>query len=632
MSLTRSLTRPLTRKISRADLTQGFGGSFSPFALDPYLLFDARDSMVGTLENPTLDLNPALPETLDVITATRAGTATYTDPDGLIATASADTVRVDYTQGAELTPTKFQRVPYSTPDSNWTTVNSTLVENFDAAPDGTQSASKVTKLAVSGSGSSNDRVKYQTISIANGTTYSVSVHLKNIDVAGFTTISARVSGGSLFRVRFIWDTSVLTSDSGTTSNRLVEDVGNGWYRVSFSFDANGSAVEFEIDIDRSSGGREDTSSILVWGAQLEEGTTASDFVENTTGSPKFITGATYGPRVPMILVEPSATNLLSYSEDFSNPDWTKSAVFVDSNQTEAPNGSIVADKLMEEGVNQTHLLFKAGITDLGTISVYAKQGDANNRLFQIRRDGGSNSWSWFDLQAGTVEYQTQGVASIEDAGNGWHRCTFTPTNSNGTVVFGLSNGGLGRGESYTGDGTSGVYIWGAQLETGSVATSYIPTSGSTVTRAADDLVISGSDFSDFYNASEGTVYAESVTKKSDGQPFVFSANSDTSNRIIYYYNTTTTASVYAATSGVGQVNSDVGNRPSAGALSRGSVSYKTNNVQGSVDGGSVVSDTNVSIPSVNKLTIGNRVNLVDQYNLNGHIKRLIYWPYHSDSL
>jgi len=130
--------------------------------------------------------------------------------------AEQDTVRVDYTQGAELTPTKFQRVPYSTPDSNWTTTDSTLVEDFGVAPDGTQSASKVTKSAVS----SNDRVKYPTISIANGTTYSVSVHLKNIDVAGFTTIAARVSGGSLFRVRFIWDTSALSSDTGTTSNRL----------------------------------------------------------------------------------------------------------------------------------------------------------------------------------------------------------------------------------------------------------------------------------------------------------------------------------------------------------------------------------------------------------------------------
>jgi len=48
--------------------------------LDPYLLFDTRESMIGTLENPTLDLDPSNPDTLNVITATRSGTATYTDP------------------------------------------------------------------------------------------------------------------------------------------------------------------------------------------------------------------------------------------------------------------------------------------------------------------------------------------------------------------------------------------------------------------------------------------------------------------------------------------------------------------------------------------------------------------------
>jgi hypothetical protein len=84
---------------------------FSPLDLDPYLLFDTQSSMIGTLENPTLDLDPANPETLDVITASRAGVATYTDADGLIQSASPNTTRVDYTQGAELTPTKFQRVP-----------------------------------------------------------------------------------------------------------------------------------------------------------------------------------------------------------------------------------------------------------------------------------------------------------------------------------------------------------------------------------------------------------------------------------------------------------------------------------------------------------------------------------------
>src|SRR6056300_1845277 len=94
-------------------LTRGGGVPFNPLSLDPYLLFDTRSSMIGTFENPTLDLDPSDPDTLDVITATRSGVATYTDEDGLIQSASADTVRVDHVQGEELTPTKFQRIGYT---------------------------------------------------------------------------------------------------------------------------------------------------------------------------------------------------------------------------------------------------------------------------------------------------------------------------------------------------------------------------------------------------------------------------------------------------------------------------------------------------------------------------------------
>ena len=117
MSLTRSLTLPL----SHAELTQKLGGSFSPYALNPYLLFDARDSMIGTLENPTLDLNPALPETLDVITAVRAGVATYTDESGLIQSATANTVRVDHSLGYPamlIEPSATNLVSYSEDFSN----------------------------------------------------------------------------------------------------------------------------------------------------------------------------------------------------------------------------------------------------------------------------------------------------------------------------------------------------------------------------------------------------------------------------------------------------------------------------------------------------------------------------------
>ena len=71
-SVTLPLTRPLTQRLSNLN-------EFHPNELDPYLLFDARDSMIGTLENPTLDLDPSQPDTLNVITATRAGVATFTD-------------------------------------------------------------------------------------------------------------------------------------------------------------------------------------------------------------------------------------------------------------------------------------------------------------------------------------------------------------------------------------------------------------------------------------------------------------------------------------------------------------------------------------------------------------------------
>src|SRR5210317_628643 len=148
MPLTRPLTRPLTQKVIRPDLTQGFGGKFSPYALDPYLLFDARESMVGTLENPTLDLNPALPETLDVITATRAGTATYTDANGLIQTASPDTVRVDHVDGVPMIlvePSATNLLTATQEVSSWSSTNVSVTSNTTTAPDGSQTGDTVTR-------------------------------------------------------------------------------------------------------------------------------------------------------------------------------------------------------------------------------------------------------------------------------------------------------------------------------------------------------------------------------------------------------------------------------------------------------------------------------------------------------
>ena len=546
--------------------------------LNPYLLFDAESSMIGTLENPTLDLDPAFPDTLDVITAVRAGVASFTDESGLIQSATANTVRVDHTQGAELTPTVYQNIGYTDFSSGWSNYNSTTTvgSGFENQP------SRIIEGTVS-----NSNNYYFPVTTVDSQLYTYSLYVR------------RVSGTS--------SVSLVHTNSPTGTKTSINPTSE-WQRFSVVFEGVSGGGTSAIGIEESLAG----DSVEIAMPQVEEGTTASSFVANTTGSPKFITGATYGPRVPMILVEPSATNLVP-SKGFSNIGTTTTV----ASGFLAPDGSMDAYEVSNILDNSSDRAYCVAATVSGsteyTGSLYVKGTAGEVATFQAKR-----------ASAGAYVSSTTSVVTLTGS---WQRVTgltFTTAADNTQAVVSVRN------ESPTTTADT-IQVWGAQLEAGSVATSYIPTSGSAVTRAADDLTITGSAFSDFFNASEGTVYAESVTKKSDGQPFVFSANTDSNNRIVYY-NTTTATSVYVAANGVAQANLNVGNRPAAGTLSRGALSYKINNIEASVDGGGGVSDTSATIPSVNKLTIGTRITGEAIYYLNGHIKRLIYWPTHSDSL
>jgi hypothetical protein len=554
--------------------------------------------MVGTLENPTLDLNPALPETLDVITATRAGTATFTDVNGNIASAPANTVRVDQTQGAELTPTKFQRFVNTEFDQAYWSFSSQMgnpVYNYDTAPNGEQEATRI---------------------VSNGGSYPQIVEtITGLTVGQEYTASFYVKSDGTSQIQQATHFTGLSGGIGFTPT-------DNWERASYTITATATTHNFVIF---TNSGSAPASSYLIWGPQVEEGTTASSFVENTTGSPKFITGPTFGPRVPMILVEPSAINQTKQSEDFNSSEWTHLSVgqgstpIVTDNFDYSPDGTQNATRLQVALNGGNTVTDQSIIYDIDnsntvqTISVWMKSN--TNEAYNI-------------YLANTYTGTGTDIAQVTPQ---WQRFSFSHTTSNHTFSLGL-RGGIGSSDS------ADILIWGAQGEAGSVATSYIPTAGGDAaarTRAADNLEITGSAFTDFYNQSEGTFYVESELQRETEvgfEPFLFDADNGDANRVLLYNQTAGDVLGLVKASGAGYAI-NLGTHPSVNTLSRTAFSYKSNNLQGSKDGNSVTPITTAVIPStINTLNVGSHYTKAENLYLNGRIRRLIFWPYHSDSL
>ena len=231
-----------------------------------------------------------------------------------------------------------------------------------------------------------------------------------------------------------------------------------------------------------------------------------------------------GGGCPRILVEPARTNLLLRSEEFDNAYWLKTNITITANATTAPDGTFTADKLTITttlGIHQINRLSVVASSQCA-MSIYAK-ADGVNTLTIL--DGTGNNGSVFNLSTVTVTNIGTGVGTIVSVGDGWYRCITIVT----TTGFRLY---CPNSSSSAGDGTSGIYIWGAQLEAGSNATSYIPTTTIALARNAD--VISKTGISSLIGQTEGTLYAEiNITTFNNG--VFFSINDGTSaNRIQMY--------------------------------------------------------------------------------------------------
>ena len=337
-----------------------------------------------------------------------------------------------------------------------------------------------------------------------------------------------------------------------------------------------------------------------------------------------------------LLIEESRSNLLLYSQDLGT-GWSNTAGTTELvNVTTAPDGTSTADKLVEDTSSGQHYVSSSSVSWASsttyTFSVFAK---AETRYFLDLAFGTSSFWvnghrrAVFNLARGTV-HSTAGAsltALIIPYPNGWYRCSITATTVSTAVAATtcqllITSDGTSGG-SYPGDGTSGLYLWGAQTEQGAFPTSYVPTTASTVTRSADNASMTGTNFSSWYNQSEGTVFCSFKTNGISGNPRTFQLTGNNQNERLDHriIGNTNGSEYYTGSINLGRIGDSGVTNPSQGKIT---VSQNSRSRQFCMNGRTVSSATIPNAPAVNTLIIGN-FNLQATY-LNGTISRLTYYP------
>jgi hypothetical protein len=575
----------------------------------------------GLFGGASLDLNFAVTKNVGpLVSFTRASSGTFTGSDGVLRTATTNLVP----GSADFSAT-------------YTSLNNVAISTDAAtAPNGSITADTITGA------SSALNVKYFYKSFATNTTgvYTASVYLK-ANTQSIVLLRLNDNTGNNGARQLInlstgqLSGSVVADGTATGPSSSITAVGDGWYRCTVTCTFNSAITGLQGPAVFHDGYTTSTStnSYFVWGAQLEQSSTVGEYIPTIStinSAPRFDHNPTTGESLGL-LVEEQRTNLVTYSEQLDDVIWGPVAGTVTANAETSPANTLTADKLIAtNGGPQGQLAQGVTITSGATVtgSVYAKAGGfdrvelvllASNNTTPYGRSTFNPNTGVITTAAFTSNGGTNASSAVQALTNGWYRFSVTvtyPAVTSAGVRFAVFNS-----DSANGDGVKGVFLWGAQLEAGAFPTSYIPTTTAAATRSADVASITGSAFSSWYNATEGTIYHQGATPTAAN--FFSIDDATTNNRITSFMTSATAPAFFVATGGATQANI------SSSAITAGSTfaqanSYKANDFVIVTNGGTVSTDISGSVPTVNKMVIG--ANIGGAAVVNGTIRRLTYWP------
>lgn len=506
------------------------------------------------------------------------------------------TSRTRINEAGTLVRVPFNMLTYSEQFDNaaWTKARCSVSANAVTAPDGASTADKLVEDS-----STNTHFVEQTAATTSGTAYTFSVYVK---AGGRSRLTISYYIGASFAN--VFDLSLGSVVSGTGTGTITA-LGNGWYRCASTATATATATGF-FDYFLNNGTStnytgDGTSGIYIWGAHLNPGTVADDYYPTTTaanGAPAIdydpVTLACRG-----LSIWEARTNLVIRSDDLTNAYWSNLINVSVTPGVADPDGGTTAFTLT---ATATSMVFGKPET--------ATAGVVYTTSMWIRRRTGTGVVS---LYAG----DNTPIAITGSVTSTWQRLSVTGTATGSTTC-----------RCYVALGTSGdaVDVCRMQLEAGSSASPYIPTTTAQVTRAADVAVISGANFTNFYNQSEGSFVVEYMLANPLATNNISVSNGTNNERIDIRLSASGTGIAFLLCSdgGVSQAAISSGVTVVANTTTKLAGGYKLNDMAVSVNGQAVVTDASATMPTPDRLLFGSADGGL--FSLSGWIRSITYYP------